>query len=202
MKPRLVVEQKLTAFVNQYSVYATDGKGGKTKLVAFAQQKRLALKEKVTFYADASKDREEFCFRAEKAMDTHGRYFVEKPSGQRIGVFKKDFKQSLISSTWHILNKKDEPLLTIQESSRVLAIIRRVGGLLPIVGDVVDLIVASLKYHFSFKQTSNGQIVGKYQKTALLRDHYTLYMKDEAYEIEDWRLFAAIAVALDALQSR
>jgi hypothetical protein len=44
--------------------------------------------------------------------------------------------------------------------------------------------------------------VGEYRKTTLLRDYYTLSYDDAAYGTMDWRLFAAMAVALDALQSR
>jgi uncharacterized protein YxjI len=100
MKPRLIVEQKITAFTNKYTVYDVTAEGKKGNLVAFAQQKRIALREKITFYSDEAKTQVAFTFRAEKVMDVHGRYFVEDASGKLIGSFKKDFAKSLLNSTW------------------------------------------------------------------------------------------------------
>ena len=200
MKPRLIIQQQLTAFTNKYEVYTVgtaDTKGG---LVAFAQQKRLALKEKVWFYSDESKSDELFSFRAEKVMDVHGRYLVESKDGKQLGAFRKVFGKSLLNSTWEILDG-DQVVLTVSESNHTLAVARRVIGFVPIVGDIAEVLMAFMKYHFIFKD-SNGNIVGKYQKNTLFRDHYTLSMDDATYEKLDWKLYAAMAVALDALQSR
>ena len=145
MKPRLIVEQKITAFVNKYAVYTATEDGHKDQLVALAQQKRIALKEKITFYTDESKQEIAFSFRAEKVMDIHGRYLVEDAHGNLIGAFKKDFKKSLLSSTWNILNASDTATLSITESSTALAVIRRYGGLVPIVGEIIDLITSLLQ---------------------------------------------------------
>ena len=202
MIPKLTVEQKITAFVNKYSVYSIDQDGHKGPLVALAQQKRLAFKEKVIFYADIEKTQPIFTFRAEKVFDVHGKYIVEDMQGNAIGAFRKAFKKSLFKSTWNILDSNDQPNITIAENSLTLALFRRFAGFLPIVGDIVELIVLFLRYHFTFTDAATGQQVGKYQKTTLFRDHYTLSMTDESYNAQDWRVLAAMAVALDALQSR
>ena len=201
MNPKLIVEQKLTAFVNRYEIYTSNEKGEKGELAAFAEQKRLSLKEKVTFYSDASKKDVVFSFRAEKVMDVHGRYFVEDKDGKQLGVFKKRFGKSLINITWDILNTDDQPTLTISENNQALAIIRRFGGWIPIIGELIELITAFLRYHFVFK-TPDEKEVGMYRKTTLFFDRYRLEMTDEAYSAYDWRVLAAVAVALDALQSR
>jgi hypothetical protein len=198
MTPKLIVEQKVTAFVNQYRIYGVGSDGAKAELVAFAQQKRLAFKEKVTFYADEQKTTELFGFRAEKTLDIHGKYFVEDVKGTQIGAFQKSFKKSLFNSTWHILDDNDESAITISENSKVLAIIRRLAGF---ISDIAELIIILFRYHFVFTDKS-GEIVGMYRKTKLLYDHYELSMTDEAYKSQDWRVFASMAVALDALQSR
>ena len=201
MKPRLIVEQKITAFVNRYEVYSTKSDGTKDHLVAFAQQKRLAFKEKVIFYTDASKQQIVFSFRAEKVLDVHGRYFVEDAEGSTLGAFKKQFGRSLINSTWDILGKNDQPAITISESNQFLAIIRRFGGWIPFIGELIEIITLFFRYHFVFK-APDGKEVGMYHKTALFFDRYRLEMTDEAYDAQDWRVMAAMAVALDALQSR
>lgn len=202
MHPKLIVEQKVTPFVNKYVVYGTDPGGNKGPLLALAQQKRLAFKEKVTFYSDEQKTQPVFTFRAEKVFDVHGRYIVEDMQGTVLGSFQKDFTKSLTSSTWKIIGSNDQPTLIVSESSKLLALVRRFGGFIPFIGDIIDLIVLFFRYHFVFKDTNTAQHVGRYQKTKLFLDHYTLSMTDEAFQHEDWRVLAAMAVALDALQSR
>ena len=135
-------------------------------------------------------------------MDIHGKYFVEDASGAFVGAFKKEFKQSLVSSTWSILGQNDIPSLTVAESNQALAVIRRYGSFIPIVGDIIELVTAFLKYHFVFKVPGAETVHGTYVKTTLFRDHYCLYMDDETWASHDWRVLAGMAVALDALQSR
>jgi uncharacterized protein YxjI len=202
MNPKLIIEQKITAFVNKYAIYATDTSGAKTQLVAFAQQKRLAFKEKVIFFADEAKTQPIFTFRAEKVLDVHGRYVVEDMAGNYIGSFKKQFKTSLLKSTWNILDAQGQPLLQVAENSMTLALFRRFGGFIPFVGNLVEILVLFLKYHFSFTDSATGAEVGQYQKITLFRDHYKLSMTEESFARHDWRVLAAMAVALDALQSR
>lgn len=201
MTPRLIIEQKITAFVNRYEIYSTLEDGERSELLAFAQQRRLAFKERVDFYTDEVKSDLVFSFRAEKVMDIHGKFFVEDAGGERIGVFKKQFKQSLLSSTWVILDTNDNPTITIKESSRTLAALRRFSGWIPIISGIVEVIVLFFRYHFVFID-QHGSEVGLYTKTELIRDHYRLNITDEQFTKHDWRMLAAIAVALDALQDR
>lgn len=196
MKPQLITEQRITAFANKYRIFD----GEHQNLRAFAQQKRLAFKEKVTFYADEAKTQEIFTFRAEKVMDIHGRYFVEA-DGQVVGMFKKEFKKSLINSTWLVMDAQGNVIYTVQESNQAVAVLRRFIDFIPVVGEIGDIVMSFIKYHFQFLNT-NGQEVGKYTKTKLFRDHYRLEMSDENFARVDWRVMAAFSVALDALQSR
>lgn len=202
MKPRLIIEQKITAFTNKYSLFAVDTSGGKGTLIGLAQQKRIAFKEKVSFYADEQKTALSFTFRAEKVLDVHGKYLVEDANGVLLGSFQKQFKASLINSTWHVLNAESRPVLMLRESNQLLAIMRRFGGLIPIIGDVIEILTVLLKYHFVISRLDTGETVGTYQKTTLFRDHYQLSLTDDAVEAVDWRVYAALGVGLDALQSR
>jgi uncharacterized protein YxjI len=99
------------------------------------------------------------------------------------------------------LDTDGQPKLTLAENSLTLALFRRFAGFLPIIGDLAEIITWFCRYHFSFTDSTN-QEVGQYKKTTLFRDHYALSMTDAAYSGEDWRVLAAVAVALDALQSR
>lgn len=201
MKPRLFIQQKITPFANQYKVFGAGEAGELGDIIAFAQQKRLAFKEKVMFYTDENKSSEVFSFRAEKVLDIHGRYIVEDTGGV-IGFFKKEFKQSLLASTWRVFREDDRELFVVKESSTALALFRRYGDFIPIIGGIIELITMLFKYHFVITDVESGEIVGTYRKTTLFRDHYTLHLTDEAHEKADWRLLAGLSVGLDALQSR
>lgn len=201
MKPRLIVEQKITAFVNKYSVYQASDDGSRGQEVALAQQKRLAFKEKVIFYSDGTRAKIAFTFRAEKVIDVRGRYFVEDANGNLVGMFKKEFGQSLLRSTWSILDKEGAVQFKITESSTILAVLRRFADFIPIVGGLFEIVLLFFRYHFVVLDSSET-VHGKYTKTTLFRDHYLLSGDDTLVETVDWRVLAAVSVALDALQSR
>lgn len=201
MKPRFIVKQKLTAFVNKYAVYEADADGKEGRLVAFAQQKRLNIKEKILFYDSEEMQRLVFSLRAEKVLDIHGRYFVEDAEGKLVGSFAKDFTKSLTNSTWHVFDGDTEKLKVFESNSTVAAL-RRFIGLIPIIGELGDIIMPFIKYHFVFGDPEDGTPHGRYTKTTLFRDQYVLTMDDETFNGTDWRVLAAMCVALDALQSR
>ncbi len=78
----------------------------------------------------------------------------------------------------------------------MLAVVRRLWGFLPIIGEIPFFI----KYHFDFIDPKTGEVVGTYNKQTLFRDHYLLEIKDDKYI--DWRVCVALGVMMDALQSR
>lgn len=202
MQPRLIVQQKITPFVNKYHMYGVNPDGSQASSVGLAQQKRLAMKEKATIYSDDTKQTELCNFHAEKMMDIHGRYFVEDPQGNLLGMFKKEFAASLLNSTWKILDSKGNEILIIKESNATLAFLRRFVAYIPFVGEVADGLMAFLKYHFMFIDVSTQNKVGTYTKSTLFRDTYRLNMTDETWSKLDWRVYTAMCVPLDMLQSR
>lgn len=202
MQPRFIIEQKLTLFTNQYRIFTTDQSGAKQQLIAFAQQKRFAFKEKIEFFQTEEKTQKLFQFRAEKVLDVHGRYLVEDTNGVFIGAFKKEFMQSLAVSTWKIHNINDQPIFEVAENNVTIALLRRFAGNIPLVGGIVDIAMMFIKYHFAFKPIGTDQTHGTYQKTTLFRDHYMLSGSDYLIQTVDWRVLVSLAVGLDALQSR
>ena len=92
--PSFTVNQKLAMTTNRYEVVGPDG-----TLLAVAQQKRLALKEKVTFYTDESRRQEAFTFGARNVMELRGAYDVVASDGSPLGTFRKQFGASLMRTT-------------------------------------------------------------------------------------------------------
>ncbi|WP_242613864.1 hypothetical protein [Actinomadura roseirufa] len=189
---RLLIRQRVRVMVNQYEVHAETPGGGEGELIAFAQQKRMAFKEQVTLYSDDTKSRPILGFKARKRIDLASAYDVTDASGQPIGVFRKDFKKSLLASTWH-LEQPGLGVTTGSERSRFVALLRRVWDFLPL----VDALPFAWPYHFDFR--AGDQIVFSVDKKFGLRDRYVVDIKDPRL---DRRLIIAQAVALDALQSR
>jgi hypothetical protein len=189
-----VVRQRITPMVNRYTVFA--GHDGERGPVAFVQQKRLKLREEIIFFGDEQRQHPVFRVKARKVLDLGGKYDVIDENGQRIGIFGKAFKASLTRSTWVIFAPDETTeLLRIAERSKGVAYFRRIWGFLPYIGDWPF----PMKYHFDFT-APDGRVLGSYDKITRFRDHYRLALGQQIPA--DVRVFFALAVALDALQSR
>ena len=192
---RFVVDQLIRPMVNLYRVSTADEAGNAAEPVAFVRQARMKLKEEIVFHADESETRELFRFKARQAFDLGGRYDVTDPSGQRIGVLENRFRQSLLRSTWAVLDPVDEEVrLLVQERSMPVAVVRRLWGLLPL--EIPFL----FPYHFDLLE--DGTVVGGVERQRSLRDRYLVNLHSIPAEKLDRRLAVALAIALDALQSR
>ncbi|MEZ0071407.1 hypothetical protein [Planotetraspora sp. GP83] len=182
---RLILRQKITMMVNRYVVHVVQPDDSEGPIVAFAEQKRLAFKEQVTLYTDESRQQALAGFKARKVIDLGSGYDVVDHTGAPIGMFRKDFGQSLLRSTWH-LQQPGLPTLTGQERNFAVALLRRFADSL-----------SWLPYHFDF--SVGASIAFSVDRRWGLRDRYVIDVHDPRL---DRRLVIAMAVALDALQSR
>lgn len=189
---RFTVAQKVTLMVNRYEVRASEDGGRPGSLLAFAQQKRTSLKEQVTFYRDETRTTPLFSFKARQVFDVGATYDVLDAAGQPIGSFRKDFGASLLRSTWHL----DAAGIRAKGSERsaAVAVGRRLWELVP----VLEAIPSPFRFHFDFTDQT-GQTVMTSERGQSLRDRYLVTVPGARL---DGRVAAAMAVALDALQSR
>lgn len=182
--PRFYVRQKLTMMVNRYEITEAHEDGSDGRLMAIAQQKRMAFKEQVTFFRDEGRTQPVFSFQARQRMDLNAGYDVRDAGGAHLGSFRKDFGQSLLRSTFHLSAPGLEA--TGRERNQVVAILRR----------FVDL---PFSFHFDFVDQQTGQVVMSSERQMSLRDRYTVTVPDPRI---DFRLAASMAVGLDALLAR
>jgi len=180
---RFVVGQRFTMMVNRYDVSVANPDGTPGERVCFVEQKRLTLREEVNFRAPDS-TAALFRFKARSVMDLGATYDVTAADGSPIGTFRKDFARSLLRSTWH-LEQPGRPPVVGQERNLVVALLRRVQDTVP------------LPFHFDF--SADGQPVMSCERQWALRDRYLLTVHADGL---DRRLAIAMAVGLDALQSR
>ena len=190
---RFTVTQKITLMVNRYEIRTALPDGSPGDLMAVAQQKRMAFKEEVTFYSDEKRTQPVFSFKARQRLDLGATYDVMDASGQPIGWFRKDFGKSLLRSTWHLGTNQGLELFG-QERNKNVALARRAWEFLPIVSDLPSPFV----FHFDFTDT-NGRVLLTSIRKRSLRDRYNVEVPGGEL---DGRVAAAMAVALDALQSR
>ncbi len=179
-----VVKQKLTMMVNRYEVSESDEAGNPTRLMALAEQKRMAFKEQVTFFSDAGKSRPVFGFKARRKLDLNAGYDITDEGGAQIGFFRKDFGASLLRSTFHI--EGPGYVGTGQERSQVVGLLRRFTDL-----DFIPI-------HFDFVDAEGRQLFSVERKMSI-GDRYRVTVPDPRV---DFRVAAAVAVGLDALMSR
>ncbi len=191
--PAFFVKQRITVMVNRYEILAANPDGSEGHLLALAEQKRMKLKEEVVFFADESRSRRVFSFKARQRLDVSAEHDVYDEYGNPLGMFSKQFGASLIRSTWNLSAPGIEAVG--QERRPVIAVLRRVWDFLPVVGDVWVPFV----FHFDFVDKATGAVVLISERQKAIRDRYSVTVPDPRL---DFRVAASMAVALDALQSR
>jgi hypothetical protein len=189
------VDQLIRPLANLYriSTLGNDGSSPGDPL-AFVRQKKLAIREDIRFYADEGERNELFRLKARGIMELRGRYDVFSPKGARIGVLEKVFGKSLLRSTWRILDGDETEIAWAHERSLPVAIARRVVDLIPY-GDFIPIV-----FNFSIYMTETE--VGDLRRPIGIRDRYILRLPGDPERRIDRRVAVALAIALDALQSR
>jgi uncharacterized protein YxjI len=188
-----VLRQRIRPVINQYEFSLAEGE----QPFCFVEQARFKFKEDIRFYTDDSKTSELLRIKARQRFDPHATYDITGADGAKIGEIKKVFGTSLIRSTYEI----SSPAVTVtaQESNLVVALFRRLVGLIPYVGDFADWL--PIPYHFDFMH--DGEKLGRSQRRfGALRDIYDIDFSADAGRRFDRRLVLAAAVGMDALQAR
>ena len=185
---RFVVDQLIKPIANLYRISANG------QPVAFVRQKKLAIKEDIRFFADENEATELFRIKARAVLEFGGRYDVTTPHGETVGALEKVFGKSLFRSTWRIVGAENQELGIAQERSVLWALVRRAIDFVPY-GDFVPIL-----FHFTIDEGERH--LGDFTRRVGVRDTYDLDLSPDRERTIDRRLAIALAVALDALQSR
>jgi len=188
--PAYVIElrQRFTPLQNRYDVVGVDAAGTETPL-AYAEQKRFALKEKVTFWAGADRSQVVFTLGARNVLDLRGTYDVLAGDGTQLAVVAKDVVSSFTRSTYKV--EVGSERMVGQERSPVQALLRR----------LFETFLDTpwfLPIHFDFAGAQGAQVLS-IERQLKLRDVYTVTVYDSSL---DWRVPAALAVTVDAFMNR
>ena len=198
---RYVLHQRIKPVINQYEITLPGEDGRPGDRVAFVEQARFKFKEDIRFYADESKQVELMRLKARQRFDPRARYDVTDDRGEKIGEIQKVFGESLLRSTYRVYDASGAELATARERNRLIALVRRLVGFIPYVGDYADWL--PIPYHFDFVR--GDQVLGSHERRTgafKFRDVYDIDMSADAGRTVDRRLVLAIAVGMDALQAR
>jgi hypothetical protein len=188
------VDQLIRPVVNLYRVSTLGPGEGPGEPLAFVRQKKLAIREDIRFFADETESTELFRIKARQVFEVRGRFDVTTPQGERIGVLEKVFGVSLLRSTWRILDADERQVGMAQEKSMPVAILRRLIDFVPY-GEFIPIV-----FHFTISM--DGREAGELRRPLGIRDRYILRLGGDPDRRIDRRVALALAVALDALQSR
>ncbi|MBW3085206.1 hypothetical protein KEM60_01403 [Austwickia sp. TVS 96-490-7B] len=195
---RLFIKQKITAVVNKYWVHAVDESGEPGEVIAFAQEKVLTLRGEIHIYTDETRTTElvSVYSRGINAFATTSD--ILDADGQPIAKIRKDGTASLKSSTWHL--EGPGYAATGTERNQAVATLRRVTNFIPGINDFNEMI--PWQVHFDFV-TEDGTNLLSHERQAKLLDRYEMTLPPVVNGRPlDWRVAAAVGIALDALQSR
>lgn len=179
----LELRQRFTAVQNRYDVVMTPPDGTE-QVLAYVEQRRFALKERVTFYTDDTKRQVAFSIGARNVVELAGTYDVVDADGRPLGTIAKQFGASLLRSTYELQTPGGS--LIGRERNAAVAILRRLFDL-------------PLPIRFDLTAPSGVTVATVDRRLARVRDLYVVHVHDPAL---DWRLAAALAVAQDAFLDR
>ena len=190
---KFVLKQKIKLVINQYEFLLADDQPP----FCFVEQARFKFKEDIRFFTDESKTVELLRIKARQRFDPRATYDITAANGSKIGEIQKVFGASLIRSTYAI--NASTGTVQAQERNLMVALFRRLVGLVPYVGDFADWL--PIPYHFDFKR--DGKVIGTHQRRfGTFRDIYDIDMTGDPERTVDRRLILAAAVGMDALQAR
>lgn len=195
---RLVVRQSDSLIANRYTIHTADAEGQPLELLAVAQQKVMAMKKQVTFYADTEHADPVFGFKGRESIETYTVYDVTDADGNQIAWFNKQFRASITRSTWELTLPRIGLEAVGTERSRSVALARRGWNL--VLGEYMR---APLLFHFDFRTAEGIVVMTCNRRRRRLRDVYDVALPVFADDIRlDWRVGAALGVAMDTLEHR
>lgn len=198
---KFVLRQRIKLVINQYefTLPGPDGEEDPSQPVAFVEQKRFKFKEDIRFYTDDQKTTELMRLKALQRFDPRAKYDITDAHRQKIGQIQKVFGKSLVRSTYNLFGADGEQIAIVRERSMPVALLRRLVGLIPYIGDFANWL--PIAYHFDFIR--DDEVIGtNSRKFGSFRDIYKIDMTGDPDRTIDRRLVLAITVGQDALQAR
>ena len=190
--PAFFVKQRITVMVNRYEVFAANPGRHRGPPAGIRRAEADEAEGGGDLLRRRGQDAAGVLFKARQRPRRARRARRARRGRPPLGTFKKEFGASLLRSTWNLRRRDGRPG---QERRPVIAILRRVWTSCPT--------SATSGCRSSSTSTSSttptGQAGPGQRAEKAIRDRYDVTVPDPRV---DFRVAAAMAVALDALQSR
>jgi hypothetical protein len=123
------------------------------QVIGFIKMKAWKLREDVRLYTDQSMQQEVFRIGARNIIDIGATYDVfDSATNQPLfALRRKGLKSIFVRDHWDIFDPAGNPLGYVQETSGILALVRRWIGLLPF-GDIAELVLAFAPQTYTVNQ--------------------------------------------------
>lgn len=177
----LELRQRFTPLQNRYDLVGF--RDGTETVLGYAEQKRFSLKERITFFASDDRQQVAFTLGARNVLEIAGTYDVCGPDGAVLATIAKQPGASLLRSTYRIQAYGRQ--WVGQERTLWKALFRR----------VVDLPI----FPIQFDVMEQDRVLFGIDRIFSLRDSYRAEVSDDSI---DWRVAAAMMVAVDAFMQR
>lgn len=126
-------------------IYVTDPTS--EQQVGFINMKAWKLKEDIRLYSDESMTREVLHIHARNVIDFGATYdvFESNTDNPLFSLRRKGLKSTFVRDHWDLSDAQGNVFGAIQETSGALALARRWVGVIPFIGDFIDLALAFAK---------------------------------------------------------
>ncbi len=127
----------------------------------------------------------------ENKLDIYQYYGIYDALGNHVATAKRYVLWSYVRRKWMIESINGEPIVTAQEDSMVLSLLRRYLG--PLWG--------ALRTNFDIYLP--GKIrVGEFNRKFTVTDQYTLDLREDPHQLVDRRVALSLAILLDSAEGR
>ncbi len=168
------------------------------RVVLYSEQKAFKLKEDIRIYSDERKTNELLTIKARQIVDFGATYDVVDPqTNSHVGALRRKGLKSMLRDEWLFLDPQGQEIGVIGEDRMILAILRRILGLVRLVSYLSCLFPQKYTVSMwgqpvaSFKQHFNPFVL-----------KYTLDLSQDYEKRFDRRLAIAAGILLCAIERR
>lgn len=174
---------KIVAIAPQLTV--TDAQGD---VLAYVQQKLFKLKEAVTVYADANKERTNYTMKADRIIDFSARYHFKSADGVDLGSVKRRGLRSFWKATYEISDSVGEVCFKVTEANPWVKMIDTVLGGIPVLGFFTGYFL-----HPSYNVLQDDKTVVRMTKQpAFFEGRFAVERNQELSEVDEERILLSL----------
>ena len=197
-RDKFFVNQRRLSINERYFVYDEEGH----ELFYVERPFRWFGRRNVTIYDDESKQNPILFITQDHYWEAfHRNYTVETQDGEVIAKLSRNNIKSLFRRGWTIADAAGAPLAIAREDTVILAFVRRLVNLIPLVRLLGGIIKTD--FHFIRQDDSgNEEKIGSFDRRIRLFDKYVLNLSADPERNLDRRVGLAVGILLDTAEKR